>query len=156
MAAQLRGEGRQVEQVEQGVAPPLGGGPVVEVPEALVRRIQDRPQHRSVLAPVVRRPPVLLRAPGVTLQDRRRLLCHGQPERPGQQRPLHHQDAIVVCHSASSIVHRGCPAFAAMMRTGSDISAYWPARRAIAPAPPATFAPKTSTVWRAPGTEMAT
>ena len=47
-SAELGGECRQVEQVKQGVAPPLPRGPVIEMPEAFVRRVQDRPQHRAV------------------------------------------------------------------------------------------------------------
>ncbi len=46
--AQVAGEGGQVEQVEQRIAPPLGRRAVVEVPQALVRRVQDRPQHGAV------------------------------------------------------------------------------------------------------------
>jgi predicted MFS family arabinose efflux permease len=115
--AQVGGEGGQVEQVEQGIAPPLARRPVVEVPQALVRRVQDRPQHGAFW---------LLGTPGgrarIALQDRRRLPGHGHAERPGQQQPLHRQDAIVVSHfRLASVVHRGRPAFCSMMRTGSDI-----------------------------------
>jgi hypothetical protein len=64
-AAKLGREGGQVEHVEEGVAPPLPGRPVVEVPEALVRRVQDRPQHRALRAPVG------LRIRRLAFQDRR-------------------------------------------------------------------------------------
>ncbi len=38
-SADLGGECRQVEQVKQGVTPPLPRGPVIEMPEAFVRRV---------------------------------------------------------------------------------------------------------------------
>jgi len=106
-SAEFGGECRQVEQVKQRVAPPLPRRPVIEMPEAFVRRVQDRPQHRALVT--LRLPEARLgavrhrqrcRTAGLALQDRRRLPRHGQPECPCEQRPLHHQDAIVVFHSA--------------------------------------------------------
>lgn len=62
LSAELGGECRQVEQVEQSVAPPLARGPVIEMPEAFVRRVQDCPQDRA-LGPRGSRKPVVLCAP---------------------------------------------------------------------------------------------
>ena len=92
VALQVGGEGGQVEQVEQRVAPPLPRRPVVEMPQALVGRVQDRPQHRAVvaarigslLAGAYRRYRYLgIGRSWLAVQDRRRLLGHGQAERPG-------------------------------------------------------------------------
>jgi hypothetical protein len=41
--AQVGREGGQVEQVQQRVAPPLPRRPFIEMPQALVGRVQDRP-----------------------------------------------------------------------------------------------------------------
>jgi predicted MFS family arabinose efflux permease len=46
--SKVAGESGQVEQVKQRIAPPLTRRPVIEVPQALVRRVQDRPQHGAV------------------------------------------------------------------------------------------------------------
>ena len=103
--AEVGGERGQVEQVEQCVTPPLGRRPVVEMPQALVRGVQDRPQHGAlghlrILAGQSFRGRRQRKASRLAFEYRRRLLGHAQPERPGQQQPLHHQDAIVVNHPA--------------------------------------------------------
>ena len=118
--AQVAGEGGQVEQVQQGVAPPLPRRPVIEIPEAVVGRVQDGPQHGAVMAPGIWSLLVVQHHRDrhqrvwrgrLAVEDRRRLPRHGQAERPGQQQPLHHQDAIVVTHVVSSTIRTGCPAF---------------------------------------------
>src|SRR3984957_15241596 len=78
--AQVGGEGGEVEHVEQRVAPPLPRRPVVEMPQALVGRVQYRPQHRAVVATRIGG---LFGHSWLALQDRGRLLGHGQAERPG-------------------------------------------------------------------------
>jgi hypothetical protein len=112
--------------VQQRVAPPLARRPVIEKPEALIGRVQDRPQHRALGQPCFlgslavrscrrrQQRRHARRSAGIrlTFEDRRRLLRHAQSERPGQQQPLHRQDAIVVNHSVL-LSHYGRPAFCA-------------------------------------------
>jgi Transmembrane secretion effector len=135
--AEVGGERRQVEQVEQRVAPPLPRRPVIEVPQALVRRVQDRPQHRALGQPrilgylAVGSWPRWQLGIRVAFEDRRRLARHAQSERPGQQQPLHCQDAIVVNHPALLRALWPSRLLDSMMPRGTDIPAR--PRRAASP-----------------------
>ena len=127
-AAELGGEGRQVEQVEQGVAPPLPRGPVVEVPEAFVRRVQDRPQHRAFGSLPLWRPalpdPACPRMPaGSPSRIAAAFRAIASPSVPASSTRCIIRTPLWSFIPLASIIHCGCPAFGSMMPTGSDIPA---------------------------------